>query len=201
MPGGPHSPCTRYTNRLNAENSRGIRNVPLRFQQRFLIGWRMQSWNVNNEQSADEYSWNNPVLISIHNYLEVLRATKMIVYAFFLRRPSAATCRIIQTTGDNCRGTTSGPKYYTLCPIHTAAPKATKPSRLVAYGDVDWVGNSVQESWTVCENLWHYLIVYCLIHRVKWRHRIYGYSTIAILWVYHDIMRWVKWRRFIVLFK
>ena len=39
------------------------------------------------------------------------------------------------------------------------------------------------------------------IHRVKWRHRVYGHDTIAILWVQHDILRWVKWRRFIVLLK
>ena len=39
------------------------------------------------------------------------------------------------------------------------------------------------------------------IHRVKWRHRIYGYKTIAILWVEHDIKCWVSGRRFIALFK
>jgi len=33
------------------------------------------------------------------------------------------------------------------------------------------------------------------IHRVKWRHSIYGHDTIAILWVSHDIMCGVKgWR-------
>ena len=39
------------------------------------------------------------------------------------------------------------------------------------------------------------------IYRVKWRHRVYGHDTIDILRVLHDLMRWVKWRRFIVLFK
>jgi len=38
------------------------------------------------------------------------------------------------------------------------------------------------------------------IHRMKWRHRIYGHDMIAILWVKHDIMRGIKGRRFIVLF-
>ena len=40
-----------------------------------------------------------------------------------------------------------------------------------------------------------------IMHRVKLRHRIYGHNTIAILWVQHDIMRRVKLRRFVVLFK
>ena len=39
------------------------------------------------------------------------------------------------------------------------------------------------------------------IHRMKWRHRIYGHDTIAILWVQHGIMCGVKGRRFIVFFK
>ena len=40
------------------------------------------------------------------------------------------------------------------------------------------------------------------VHRViKWRHRIYGHDTIAILWVWHDIIRRVKRWRLIVLFK
>ena len=38
------------------------------------------------------------------------------------------------------------------------------------------------------------------MHRAKWRHRVYGHDTIAILWVQRDVVRWVKWRRFIVLF-
>ena len=38
-------------------------------------------------------------------------------------------------------------------------------------------------------------------YRVKWHHRVYGHNTTTILWVQHDIMRWVKWQRFIVLFK
>ena len=41
----------------------------------------------------------------------------------------------------------------------------------------------------------------CHTHRVKWRHRVYGHDTIAILWAEHEIMRRVKWRRFIALFK
>jgi len=36
---------------------------------------------------------------------------------------------------------------------------------------------------------------------VEWRHTVYGHHTIAIMWVQHDIMRRVKWRRFLVLFK
>ena len=39
------------------------------------------------------------------------------------------------------------------------------------------------------------------IDKVKCRHRIYGYETVAILWVYHDIMCGVNGRRFIALFK
>jgi len=39
------------------------------------------------------------------------------------------------------------------------------------------------------------------VHGAKWRHRVYGHDTIAILWAYHDTMRSVKWRRFIVLFE
>jgi len=33
-------------------------------------------------------------------------------------------------------------------------------------------------------------------HRMKWRHRICGHDTIAILWVWHDIMCWVDGRWF-----
>jgi len=39
------------------------------------------------------------------------------------------------------------------------------------------------------------------MHTVKWRHRVCGHDTIAILWVKHDVMRWLEWRRFIMLFK
>jgi len=39
------------------------------------------------------------------------------------------------------------------------------------------------------------------VHSVKWRHRVYGHDTIAILWVQQDIICRVKWRRFVVLFK
>ena len=39
------------------------------------------------------------------------------------------------------------------------------------------------------------------IHRMKWRHRIYGHDTIAILWVWNAVMSGDKGRRFIVLFK
>jgi len=35
----------------------------------------------------------------------------------------------------------------------------------------------------------------------NWRHRVYCHDTFAILWVLHDTMHGVKWRRFIVLFK
>jgi len=34
--------------------------------------------------------------------------------------------------------------------------------------------------------------------RGKWRRRDCGHDTIAILWVWHDTVRWDKWRRFIV---
>jgi len=40
-----------------------------------------------------------------------------------------------------------------------------------------------------------------MIHGVKWRHRIYDHDRNAILWVWYGIMRGVKGRRFIVLFK
>ena len=36
------------------------------------------------------------------------------------------------------------------------------------------------------------------IRMVNWRHRVYGHDTIAILWVQHDKMRRVKWRKCIV---
>ena len=40
-----------------------------------------------------------------------------------------------------------------------------------------------------------------LIHRVKWRHRIYGHDTIAILWVWNAVLSGDKGQRSIVLFK
>jgi len=36
-----------------------------------------------------------------------------------------------------------------------------------------------------------------ITHRVKWRHRIYGHDTIAILWVWNDVMNWDKGRSFL----
>jgi len=40
-----------------------------------------------------------------------------------------------------------------------------------------------------------------IIHRVKWRHVIYGYDTFTILWVWFGIMCAVNGWRFTMLFK